>query len=166
MTSPLGRYAGDPGRQQLDPVHLLGLPVQLVLDSRDRHDSLLREFALLALAPRGDRPQPPRLVELTELLGVQYGAAQRRPDEVVDDALRAGLTAIDVTYQVPATIVDAAAELEALMADADEFCREERLLTLPRSPLQVRFARWYLEEFRRQLGGEPPQRWDGPLDPD
>jgi hypothetical protein len=27
------------------------------------------------------------------------------------------------------------------------------------------FARWYLDEFRRQIAGEPPQPWAGPLDP-
>lgn len=163
--SPLGRYAEGGDGQELHVVHLLGLPVRLVLDGRDRHDSLLREFALLALSPRDDRPQPPRLVALTELLGVQYGSAEPRPDDVVDAALQRGDATIDVTYEVPVSVLDAAARLEALMAEADEFCRSEQLLTLPRSPLQVRFADWYLGEFRRQLDGLPPQPWDGPLDP-
>ena len=55
-TSPLGRYARSADGQPLHPVRLLGLPVRLVLDSRDRHDSLMREFSLLALSPREDRP--------------------------------------------------------------------------------------------------------------
>jgi hypothetical protein len=146
-------------------VRLLGLPVRLVLDSRDRHDSLMREFALLALSPREDRPEPPRMVQLTALLGVQYGRAQRRPDELVDDALNRGEDTIDVSYDVPASVLDDAARLEALMVEADELCRSEQLLTLPRNPLQVRFSHWYIGEFRRQVAGEPPQPWDGPLDP-
>jgi hypothetical protein len=27
----------------------------------------------------------------------------------------------------------------------------------------VEFTRWYLDEFRRQVAGEPPRPWDGPL---
>jgi hypothetical protein len=28
----------------------------------------------------------------------------------------------------------------------------------------VEFSHWYLDEFRRQVKGEPPRPWDGPLD--
>ena len=139
-TSPLGRYADDSDDgDRLHRVQLLNLPVQLVVDGRDRHDSLLREFALLAM-DEDHAARTPRFVELTELLGVRYGAAQRRPDAVIDEAVRDGLGAIDVTYVVPASVVAAAERLDALMAEADEFCRTEQLLTLPRTPLQKRFA--------------------------
>ena len=96
---------------------------------------------------------------------MQYGPAQRRPDQLVDDALRRGDDTIDVAYDVPASVLDDAARLEQLMVEADELCRTEQLLTLPRNPLQLRFSRWYLDEFRRQVAGEQPQPWDGPLDP-
>ena len=162
--SPLGRYSG-PGRgAPLHRVQLLNLPVRLLVDGRDRHDSLMREFALLALSEDEGRPQPPALVELTHLLGVEYGSPQPRPDAAVDEALQRGELTLDVTYEVPATVLEDSERLESLMAQADEFCRSEQLLTLPRSPLQVRFATWYLAEFRRQVAGEPPRPWDGPLD--
>ena len=45
-----------------------------------------------------------------------------------------------------------------------QFCRQEQMLALARSEVQHRFAQWYLEEFRRQIAGEPPQPWDGPYD--
>lgn len=163
--SPLGRYADRDEEGALHAVQLLNLPVRLLVDVRDRHDTLMRELALLALSPQEGRPQPPGLVELTHVLGVRYGSAQPRPDQAVDDAAAAGVAALDVTYEVPASVVEAARRLEALMAEADEYCRSEQLLTLPRSPLQVRFATWYLEEFRRQVAGEPARPWDGPLDP-
>jgi hypothetical protein len=51
------------------------------------------------------------------------------------------------------------------MAEADEFCRSEELLTLARSPVMVAFADWYLEEFRRQVADLPARPWDGPLEP-
>lgn len=162
--SPLGRYADDGAGQRLHEVRLLNLPVRLLADGRDRHDSLMREFALLAVTG-SSRPQPPGLAELTEVLGVRHGAAGWRPDEVVDDALARGLAAIDVSYQVPGSVVESASRLEALMDDADAYCLTEQLLTLPRTPLQVRFERWYFDELRRQVGGAPPSPWDGPLDP-
>ena len=37
---------------------------------------------------------------------------------------------------------------------ADAFCREERLLSLARTPEQRRFQRWFLGEFVRQEQGE------------
>lgn len=161
--SPLGRYADGPGDGPLHRVHLLQLPVRLLLDGRDRHDALLRELSLLALSDQHDPSQ--RFAELTELLGGRYGAAQERPDALVDQAARDGVATLDLVYDVPASVVADADRVEALMAEADELCRAERLLTLPRTPLQRRFASWYLDELRRQVGGQQPQPWDGPLDP-
>lgn len=160
--SPLGRDAEGSDDGPLHTVTLLNLPVQLLLDERDRHDSLLRELALLTLSRDADHP--PRLVELSRLLAAGHDAADPRPDEEVDDAARRGLTSLDVTRQVSATTVDAARRLETLMAEADAYCRSEQLLTLPRSALQVRLSTWYLDQLRRQVGGESPRPWDGPLD--
>ncbi|MEO6205321.1 MAG: hypothetical protein ABIO67_08070 [Mycobacteriales bacterium] len=160
--SPLGRYAGEAGGQAY-AVRLLNLPVRLVASSRERHDELLREFSLLALSDdprRGDLPA--RLLELIEVLGVQYATAKARPDTIVDEAIAAGLHAVDVTYVVPASVVEAADRLEHLMAQSDEFCASERLLTLPRTQTQRDLANWYFGEFRRQVAGEDPQPWDGP----
>lgn len=162
--SPFGRYDDSGPGEQLHAVHLLNLPVRVLVDERERHDSMLREFALLAL-DTGARPLPPGLAELAQNLGVRYGRARSRPDALVDDAVERGAATIDVTYDVPASVVDTVARLERLMADADELCRSEQLLTLPRNALQVRFAAWYCEQFRRQVAGRPPQPWDGPLDP-
>jgi hypothetical protein len=166
--SPLGRYDDPTDREDLHEVRLLGLPVRVMVASRERHDELMREFALLALGgPFGQsRPElPGRLLELIEILGVRYASAAARPDELIDEALARGDDTIDLTYTVPAHVVDAADTLAALMAEADEFCRSEELLTLARSPVMVAFADWYLEEFRRQVADQPARPWDGPLEP-
>ena len=42
---------------------------------------------------------------------------------------------------------------------ADEFCRQERLLSLARSEEQQRFQRWYLGEFVRQGRDQDPLPW-------
>ena len=46
-----------------------------------------------------------------------------------------------------------------MLAEVDEYCRAEDLLTLQRTPEQVRLQDWVCEEFLRQLHGEPPRRW-------
>lgn len=167
--SPLGRYDETAADDALYEVRLLGLPVRVLSAARQHHDELMREFALLAMASEdgsgGGRTLPARLVELIQVLGVRYGRMTDRPDAAVDAAIDRGEDTIDVTYQVPGHVVAAADHLEALMAEADEFCRQEEMLTLQRTDLQVRFAQWYLSEFRRQLAGEPPRPWEGPLDP-
>jgi hypothetical protein len=164
--SPLGRYDDATGEEDLHEVHLMNLPVRVLAASRERHDELMREFALLALGGPTGRPDvPSRLLELIEILGVRYGHAAARPDELVDEAIARGDETIDLSYTVPAHVIEAADNLDALMHEADEFCRSEQLLTLARSDVMVEFASWYLEEFRRQVSGLPPQPWDGPLDP-
>jgi hypothetical protein len=163
--SPLGRYAGDADRgQPLHEVRLLGVPVQVLAAARQHHDDLMREFAVLAVSEQNlGSSVPQRLLALTEILGSRYGAAASRPDSALDEAVQRGEHTLDLTYLVPAEVVEAADQLEMLMAQADEFCCTEHMLTLPRPPLLVQFARWYLDEFRRQINGRPPRPWTGPL---
>ena len=66
---------------------------------------------------------------------------------------------------MPDHVAEAAEQLEELMRETDEFCRQQQMLTLARPELYVRFAEWYLDQFRSQIAGEPPQPWDGPLEP-
>jgi hypothetical protein len=162
--SPLGRYGPAAGAGQLVRVDLLGVPVRVLAASREHHDGLMREFRLLALSDRPDRDLPARLVELTQMLGKQYAAARSRPDEDFDQARLRGLDAVDLVYQVPPAAADAAGQLEELMSEADEFCRSAQLITLARTPVMIRFGRWYVSQFRDQVAGRPPTRWDGPLD--
>ena len=161
--SPLGRYSGAADDTTLHEVRLLRLPLRLLVAGREHHDDLMREFALMALSPGSRSVLPARLTDLVEILGVRYGAATARPSAEVDRALQRGDETVDLTYTVPAHVVEDAARLNALMREADEFCTSEQLLTVCRSPVVVAFSEWYLEEFQRQVAGEPPRPWDGPL---
>jgi hypothetical protein len=164
--SPLGRYGLGDDAGSLVTVGLLGVPVRVLAVSREHHDSLLREFRLLALAgaPAG-HDVPARLVALTEALGVRYAAAGSRPDDDFDRAVRQGLETVDLVYRVRPGAAEGGRQLEALMTEADEFCRSAQLITLARTPVMVRFARWYLGQFIEQVAGRPATRWDGPLEP-
>jgi len=158
MGSPLGRYAGDV-HDTLVTVVLLDTPLKLWQRAAEHHDELMREMALLALAP--DPPAlPKRLTELVQVLGQQYGAAGNRPEEA-EDALAAGRDRMDLTYEVPRSAGADAAHMRALLDEAEEYCRD-LLLTLAQPPEQAEFARWWIEEFVRQTAGEPPRAWPGP----
>ena len=106
---------------------------------------------------------PSRLVELVQVLGVQYAGTSDRPDEVIDIAIDRGEAVVDLTYIVPSGVAEAGRALDALMNEADGFCRSEQLLTLARPPLLVKFAAWYLRCFIDQVAGAGPAPWHGPL---
>jgi hypothetical protein len=165
--SPLGRYDDNNGaNEQLHEVRLIDVPVRVLVAGRQHHDEVIREFTMLAVSEQDERADvPQRLVQLIETLGARYGSVGSRPDALVDEALSRGESTVDLTYHVPNHLLDAADRLEALMDEADEFCRTEQMLALPRPELIVRFSHWYLDEFRRQINGEPPQPWAGPLSP-
>ncbi|MCU1599396.1 MAG: hypothetical protein JWO22_105 [Frankiales bacterium] len=163
--SPLGRYANAPDADdRLVEVQLLNVPLQLLAASREHHDELMREFRLMALS--GTVPThaaPARLIELVGVLGDRYAGASDRPDVEVDAALDRGESTLDLSYTVPASAARAAQALDALMAEADEFCRAEQLLTLERPPVLVEFAAWYLRCFVAQVAEAPPEPWNGPM---
>ncbi|GAC1608824.1 MAG: hypothetical protein NVS3B26_07380 [Mycobacteriales bacterium] len=163
---PLGGYDDSGGPDELCDVELLNVPVRVLVAGREHHDELMREFALLALGgATNGRNVPARLLALTQTLGVRYGGAASRPDELIDAALARGEDTIELSYRVPAHICEAASTLDQLLQEADDFCRAEQLLTLERSPVVIAFGQWYCEEFQRQVAGQPPRPWKGPLEP-
>src|SRR3954462_10404392 len=159
--SPLGRYDVD-AHGGLHEVHLLGVPLRLLAASREHHDEVMREFAMIALDESFDSRQiPSRFIELIATPARRYGAASARPDAEVDAALQRGDNTIDLVYHVPEHVTDAAQQLDGLVNATDEVFRQQHMLTLARPQLLIDFARWYLDEFTRQVAGQPPRAWDG-----
>jgi len=146
-------------------VRLVGVPVRVLEATRRHHDELMHEFSLLAVQETHSDDVPKRMLELIDTLGRQYAATSDQSDAQVNAAIERGDITVDVTYEVAAHVVDAADRLAALMDEADEFCKREQMLTLQRPQIAKEFADWYLEEFRRQVAGEPPRPWNGPLEP-
>lgn len=146
-------------------VQLVGLPVRIMDAGRRHHDELMHEFAVLAVADDLSNDVPQRMLDLIDTLGRRYGNTGEPRNAEVDAAIARGDDTIDLTYEVPHHVVEAANNLAALMAEADEFCQREQMLTLQRTETIRDFSDWYLEEFRRQINGEPPRSWNGPLDP-
>lgn len=163
--SSLGAYPPETGegRAELVEVRLEGLPVALLLAAREHHDGLLRELRLLSMeADAGADHAPARLVELVDALVVEHAAARSRRDQAIDAALERGEETVDLAEHVPADIADVVATLSGLLEECDRFCEQGQLMTLPRTPLVRRLTEWYLTQYRDQVQGRPPVRWDGP----
>jgi len=160
--SPLGRYKGEGGEAdaRLYDVRLLGVPIDLFLSTRQQHDELVREFAVMGLG-HGDQDaaQPADLRLLIQELGVTYARADTRTEREIEVAVADGVESTDLHYEVPASVVTASDRLDSLIGRADEFCRQGFMLTMPRSPAMVEFAGWWLDELRRQVAGHPPTPW-------
>ena len=145
-------------------VRLLGLPLHLMRASREHHDGLMREFRLLALAGQVSPDEiPARLVELVRVLNEEYSATRERRDAELDAAIAAGHEVLDQVVSVPPATAGAVVALKQMLSDADDYCRDAVLFTVPRPPLVRRFSDWYLEQFLDQLAGADPVPWDGPL---
>jgi anti-sigma B factor antagonist len=150
----------------LVPVQLLGLPVEIHRQSGEHQEALRREMAFIEHAQSADAA-PARLQALTkELLG-KYGSLTETQGRLLRDAAAAGRATVDVTFELPAEIVDATIQLGALLEELDDFCREGDLLTLVTPPLLLAYRRWVLGELIGQIrDGRPPQPWTSPTTDD
>ena len=140
-------------------VRILGLPLDVMQRSAEHSDELLREFALIR--EEGSEHVPARLLALVEELRGRFGSFSEGARQSMQAALERGEETIDLSYEVPPAVAAAARQLGALLDEADDFCRAGDLLTLATLPEGVAFRRWYLEEFQRQVDGQPPRPWSG-----
>jgi hypothetical protein len=151
---------------ELAEVRLLAIPVDVYIRSQEHSEELMREFTLIAeqLAEGGlppSHPVPVRLVRLIERLNAHYGEFSIAQEEELARAANDRRAVIDeLVYRVPASVGDAARELDALLDEADEYCRAgQHLLTLATPPELVGFRRWFLGEFIEQVAGRAPLPW-------
>lgn len=143
---------------ELREVHLRGLPLPQLAQSRDRIDALLREFDLIATA-REDDHVPQRLTEFVRHARQAFSSFTRRPHLAIDAAIARGDQTIDIAFEVPEAVGQAARQLLSLLDEADRYCRSGDLLTLVASPELGRFQTWYLNQFISQLEGDQPEPW-------
>lgn len=144
---------------ELHDVRLLAFPLRLHRVATEHHAELMREFQLLALDPEPGKEIPVRLVELMADITASYAGVAEAADAQREAAIARGEESIDLTYRVPAEVAEACVRLERMLAEADEFCRSEQLLTLATPAEAAAFRRWYLREFVAQLAGAEPTPW-------
>lgn len=138
-------------------VRILGMPLDVMHRSAEHSDELLREFALIR--GEGSEHVPARLLALIEELRGRFGSFSEGPRQAMQEAMDRGEETIDLSYEVPPAVATAAAELRHLLDEADDFCRAGELLTLATQGEDRAFRRWYLDEFQRQIDGQPPRPW-------
>ena len=129
------------------------VPVEAFLEFGRHFRELRREVRLLSLAHESDYPLAKDLSDL-------FGDLERQLRAGTDEApvLRAqaeGVDRIDLDVVVSPTASRTIERFVSLLDLADEFCRQQRLLSLARSPEQRDFQEWYLRELVRQSRGEP-----------
>jgi hypothetical protein len=148
---------------ELVAVPILRIPVPIWAETQEHIDELLREFTLIA-AQLHDRPGatdvPLRLIQLVHELTEDYGGLNTDQEDRLAKAADAGLTEIDLVYQIPREARVACVRLQEVLDQADAYCLDgAHLLTLATPEDLKQFRRWFLDEFIRQLDGAAPTPW-------
>jgi anti-anti-sigma factor len=145
--------------RSLVEVRLVGLPVDIWARASAHSDALQREFDIIRHSLNSNSV-PNRLLALIEELRARFGGLGDAAEAELRSAAKSGKTTVDLQYQVPPTVVKAVRDIESLLDEADEFCREH-LLTLATPAELLLFRKWYLGEFVRQIDeGLPPRAWE------
>ena len=142
----------------LCPVVLRDVPLDLYARSVEHHEALKREFALLVATGDGGGV-PEELLALVAELQDAFSAFTAAPEASLQAAAARGDARVDVRFEVPCAAGDAATRFGELLEAADAYCHDGALLTVPPDPALLRFRRWFLEEFPRQIAGAPPLPW-------
>lgn len=137
-------------------VHLLDVPVGFFAAFLHHVRELRRELRLLSLAHESEYPLAKSLSWL--LADFEERLAEGVGPERMDCALGAD-RAVDLTLEVPAATGTMATQVLDLLGLADSLCRTERLLCLPRTPLQQEFQQWLLGELAAQADGLAGTPW-------
>ena len=150
-----------PKRSERDTIHvrLLGAPIRALAEFETHYRELRREVRLLALAHEDKYPLAKSLADL-------FGSLQREVQDGLDaDEVRRaraeGREAVDLNVPVSADEAETMGRFVELLDFADEFCRQQKLLSLARTKPQVDFQTWFFSEFTRQGSGHSPRRWSG-----
>jgi hypothetical protein len=141
-------------------VRFVNAPVRLMLDANRHQQELVRELTLIHLSEDATKQElPARLLAMVERHRQEFSTLSFRRRTEIAEEIERGATHVDLEIDVPAGAGPAAADMQAILADADEFCRKGELLTLAAAPEFVEFRLWFLGEIVRQLGGGTPTPW-------
>lgn len=141
-------------------------PLRLWARQQEHIQALLREFSLLLIGERSGEMRnaaPGRLLELAESFTATYGPQLTAVTEERQRALDQGLDRIDSHVPLVEGLPDLLNEVDSALSSADEFCRGDELLILPRPLELVRLADWTRQELTAQYGGADPTPWRGPF---
>jgi anti-sigma regulatory factor (Ser/Thr protein kinase) len=149
-----------PHDQSVVEVRLIDLPVHLVAHYQSKFFDLRREMTLIDLSSTRTDTVAHRLTVLSVRMQ-KLREEQGRWSSQVERAIRAGLDRVTVVLPVATSMVSDIREFQRLLAEADEFCRREQLLTLAAGQQEQELRSWYLGEMIAQLEGAEPTAWSG-----
>ena len=142
----------------LVPMALLGVPVPLLVRAQACYDELFREFRLVVerdpAAGQGGIQQ--RLLDLVDELGTRFSGFTAGAEATWRAAVARGEQSVDLQYMLPAAVGPMCDHYDALLDEADEFCRAAALLTLAPPTDVVGLRKWVLAEFAGQAAGAAP----------
>jgi hypothetical protein len=151
-----------PTEEQLVDIQLLRYPLRLGMRASEHYEEVFREFAILAGDPEVTGDVPARMLALIDALGRRYARQQQHEIER-EQALQRGESSRDMQIRIPPSAAAASVELDRMLDETDDFCRDGTLLTLGPPDDVVAFRRWYLREVVDQVAGRPPRPWPGEL---
>lgn len=162
VTGVLVRHdAGTPAEDEIR-IDVRGVPLRTFVEFQHHYRELRREVRLLALAHEAEYPLAS---DLSHLFGsLERDLREGIGTDQIEQALQSGEASTDLHVAMPRQTAATIGRFIELLDLADAFCREERLLSLARTPEQQRFQSWFLNEFVRQERGDPPLAWqDAPV---
>lgn len=137
-------------------VHLIGVPVQLLVESVHQLADLQREMQVIGL----DHSGPAELAELADSsreLASQIGALQDSGLTQAQAALARGDSVVDLDLLVPDNAEALLDRMGALLRRMTGSIVTRYLLTLPPSNEVAAYNSWYQQEMLAQLSGRAPQ---------
>lgn len=140
-------------------VEVQQVPLRTLHDSRTHWSELRREVRLLSLAHEEDYPLAKSLSAL--FADLDRVLRESVPSEEIESAIASGKSTSDLCLEIPPADAETIEQFLDLLDLADEFCQEQRLLSLARTAEQRRFQRWLFGELVRQQRGEAPRPWPG-----
>ena len=142
--------------EELVDVRLVGVPVALHRQTVQHIDELRREFTYIS-AVSGSVPV--RLLELAHRISTEFGGFSEGPRAAIEAAVAAGRESTDLTYRLPPAAGAAATEANAMLDEAEEYCRREAMLAVAAPPEAVAYRRWFFGQIAAQTAGASPCAW-------
>lgn len=146
-------------------IRLIDFPIGLANRAGRHYEAIQREFALIHFSDDATKASvPARLLEVAERTRAALASGEIIDRDQVATSIEQGVGSITVDLRMPRVAGEAMAALVDLLVEADDFCREGDLITVAMPEDCRQFREWFLGEFVRQIDGEPPTPWVGPLE--
>lgn len=144
-------------------IRMVDVPARLMVASEQQLSDLVREAQLAVAGPAPALPGGRRTTALMQAISDRYAGQRGMGWSRAVQALSEGRDLITFEVPVPPEIGEDARVFLGLIEDAEELCRQGRLLVMP-APEELRFfRRWAVDEVLRQLDGAEPSPYPGPV---